>query len=96
MKTETCINQNRSVACKVFHRLALMIKMEHALNMCILFPFTYNYVHCRSPTNKITDIDSQSLFPVDSLNQRTNGPVNAHLISWPSKAQNIQNLENIW
>ena len=26
-------------------------------------------------------------------NQRTNGPVNAHLISWPSKAQN---LENIW
>ena len=29
-------------------------------------------------------------------NQRTNGPVNAHLISWPRKAQNIQNLENIW
>ena len=27
--------------------------------------------------------------------QRTNGPVNPHLISWPSKAQNIQNLENI-
>ena len=26
-------------------------------------------------------------------NQRTNGPVNAHLISWPSKAQNIQILE---
>ena len=32
----------------------------------------------------------------DNLNQRTNGPVNAHLISWPSKAQNIHNLENIW
>ena len=29
-------------------------------------------------------------------NQRTIGPVNAHLISWPSKAQSIQNLENIW
>ena len=29
------------------------------------------------------------------LNQRTNGPVNAHLISWPGKAQNIENLENI-
>ena len=28
--------------------------------------------------------------------QRTNGPVNAHLVSWPSKAQNIHNLENIW
>ena len=27
--------------------------------------------------------------------QRTNGPVNAPLISWPRKAQNIQNLENI-
>ena len=46
----------------------------------------------------------QRLFPAqhytelaDTLfNQRTNGPVNAHLISWPSKAQNIQNLENIW
>ena len=31
-----------------------------------------------------------------NINQRTNSPVNAHLISWPSKAQNIQNLENIW
>ena len=29
-------------------------------------------------------------------NKRTNGPVNAHLISWPSKAQNIQNLEKKW
>ena len=29
-------------------------------------------------------------------NQRTNSPVNAHLISWPSKAQNIHNPENIW
>ena len=28
--------------------------------------------------------------------QRINGPVYAHLIYWPSKAQNIQNLENIW
>ena len=28
-----------------------------------------------------------------SINQRTNGPVNAHLISWPSKAQNKQNQE---
>ena len=32
----------------------------------------------------------------DPINQRTSGPVNAHLLSWPSKAQNIQNLENIW
>ena len=27
-----------------FHRLALIIKMKHALNMCIFFPFTYNYI----------------------------------------------------
>ena len=29
----------------------------------------------------------------ENINQRTNGPVNAHLIYWPIKAQNIQNLE---
>ena len=32
---------------------------------------------------------------IKMLNQRTNGPVNAHLIFWPSKAQNIENLEII-
>ena len=32
----------------------------------------------------------------DNREPKTNGPVNAHMISWPSKAQNIQNLENIW
>ena len=32
------------------------------------------------------------MFTKDRNNQRTNG----HLISWPSKAQNIQNLENIY
>ena len=52
---------------------------------------------CRS----VQIVDFRPL-PVDKLyfndivNQRTNGPVNAHLISWPTKAQNIQNLENIW
>ena len=32
----------------------------------------------------------------NNKNQRTNGSVNAHLISPHTKAQNIQNLENIW
>ena len=41
-----------------------------------------------------TDYPQKSV--LKTQNQRTNGPVNAHLISWPSKAQNIQNLENIW
>ena len=39
---------------------------------------------------------SQDLVIGHKVNQRTNGPVNAHLISWPSKSQNIHNLENIW
>ena len=30
------------------------------------------------------------------VNQRTNGTVNAHLICWTSKAQDIQKMENIW
>ena len=32
----------------------------------------------------------------ENENQRVNGPINAHLIPLPSRAQNIQNLENIW
>ena len=32
MKTKTYIKLNKSVACKVFHKLALLIKMEHALS----------------------------------------------------------------
>ena len=30
---------------------------------------------------------------VQMITRGPNGPVNAHLVSWPSKAQNIQNLE---
>ena len=41
-------------------------------------------------------IAQKHLFKKQRINQRINGPVNAHLISWPSKAQDIQNLENIW
>ena len=40
------------------------------------------------------ELDAKNWEP--GIDQRTNGPVNAHLISWPSKAQNIQNLKNIW
>ena len=43
----------------------------------------------------VTDI-SISYIQSAIQNQRTNGPVNAYLISWPTKAQNVQNLENIW
>ena len=30
---------------------------------------------------------------VKYIHQTTNGPANARMISWPSKAQNIQNLK---
>ena len=39
---------------------------------------------------------SPDIWAYCKYNQRTIGPVNAHLIFWPSKAQSIQNLENIW
>ena len=46
---------------------------------------------------RITDKELSNYLAIRNLNQRTSGPVNAHLISWPSKAKkNIQNLENIW
>ena len=44
----------------------------------------------------ISDSDIKKCMKKLNSNQRTNRPANAHLISWPSKAQNIQNLENIW
>ena len=56
---------------------------------------------CLDDLNYIDNIHFEQMiykiYPAElQLNQRTSGPVNAHLISWPSKAQNKQNLENIW
>ena len=48
------------------------------------------------PATKQSDFDKSRMKRRGLLNQRTNGPVNANLISWPSKAHNIQNPENIW
>ena len=44
----------------------------------------------------VMPVSCQKKIQVGINNQRTIGPVNAHLITLPSKAQNIQNLENIW
>ena len=44
----------------------------------------------------MVDQDLNEMNALKDLNQRTIGPVNAHLISLPSKAQNINNQENIW
>ena len=50
------------------------------------------YINFRSPfQRRLQGVSEEKMF-----DQRTNGPVNAHEISWPSKAQNIQNLKNIW
>ena len=53
-----------------------------------------NFSVCLAECSKWQYLEFLSLNKI--ANQRTNGPVNAHLISWPTKAQNIQNLENIW
>ena len=49
---------------------------------------------------KLLDLIERTFFKKEgelylACNQ-TDGHVNAHLLSWPTKAQNIQNLENIW
>ena len=54
------------------------------VQMNFIFIFIFIYIVLRKKSVKL------------KINQRTNGPVNTHLISLPSKAQNIQNLENIW
>ena len=65
---------------------------------CLFFLLLLENIDCKFSLELSHGGDSnkyqQSLFK--SKNQRTNGPVNAHLILWPSKAQNIQNLEKIW
>ena len=66
MKTETCINYNKNVVCKVFHRLALTIKMEHPLNMCTFFPFIYSNIVEVRPI-KLLILIRKAFFLVDSL-----------------------------
>ena len=72
----------------------------------------YHKAHKTSILNHIASRNKQTLLTAEEIrcifddnskiilsnlhNQRTNVPVNAHLIAWPSKAQNIQNVENIW
>ena len=45
--------------------------------------------------NPNVDLVNDNVYTKFGLNKSIN-PVNPHLISWPSKAQNILNLENIW
>ena len=61
-----------------------------AVNICLILP-----PHQCARSNMATTKQKKKISK-KKKKKRTNGPVNAHLISWPSKAQNIQNLENIW
>ena len=56
----------------------------------------YFWVLMHLISNDYPELTLINIIQISKSNQRTNSPVNAHLLSWPSKAQNIQNLENIW
>ena len=72
----------------------MMLEISH---VCKMIQYFRIYMSGQTVQTQIRLLPDQStLFAICFKNQRTNGPVNAHLISWPSKAQNIQNLENIW
>ena len=63
---------------------------------CCHFPPPSATRSLRQKDSKSNGLYSIVITLAKKRNQRTNGPVNAHLLAWPSKAQNIQNLENIW
>ena len=92
------IHQHLSSEHLVSNSQVVSVIMPRGANRAVI-----NTVARESPT--IPFMNTETLFLMEqypmtavasSDNQRTNGPVNAHLISWPSKAINIQNLENIW
>ena len=59
----------------------------------------FHYVECmlkKGTKQCLFDTPPPTHTVMVNKDQRTNGPVNAHLISWPCKKNNIQILENIW
>ena len=89
-----------NIFCKIekqsdcFSILFLYFSLTHASTI-LEFMFVCFIFSTAARLIKLPPVTALS-FPLVLINQRTNGPVNAHLISWPSKAQNIQNLKNIW
>ena len=84
------------------HPLWLLIRAKSPCNQLYLSLFLlYIQPECNKARLYVIMLPREhyhfkSMFLLEPGNQRTNGPVNAHLISWPSKAQNIQNLDNIY
>ena len=74
----------------------LMEKKNLSSKICFRFRLIYISKFIGQYIYSIYRNQSNLSYKKYSKNQRTNGPVNAHLISWPSKAQKIQNLDYIW
>ena len=66
-------------------------KAKTIISILIFTQYTKPLSRCMQNLKKLAQMEQ--IYLLERKNQRTNGPVNAHLISWPSKAQN---LENIW
>ena len=80
-----------------------IMSVNRIVPFCLSLLFEKMNIQCRSRGRSADQIQENAAsdhylhnMPIRISNQRTNVPVNAHLISWPFKAQNIQNLENIW
>ena len=83
--------------CQILH-ISSSVVIAYLLHLMPVSSVTGGYndqLHGTYSTTWINNALSQIQGQI-KINQRTNGPVNAHLISWPSKAQNIQHLENLW
>ena len=89
-------NDQREITPKISKAELWFLCMTHCLIVrykCMKFqPNSFNSVQLTELTQNYIYLHYKG----DNLNQRTNGPVNTHLITWPSKAQNIQNLEKIY
>ena len=67
-------------------------ELNYARNLSMsIWTFSRQFIFANFSLHK-----NKSAYSKKLSNQRTSGPVNAHLISWPSKAQNIQNLKSVW
>ena len=84
------------VSSKSSHRFLDSTFLKYLYHIWVWQPSWYRNNYIQNFVEKGPAVSEESKFEFLYINQRTNGPVNAHLISWPSKAQNIHNLENKW
>ena len=67
MKTGKSVNYNKSVVCKVFDRITLLFKMQHAPIIHDAFAIFIAIYHCTVLTHQNSDIASIRLFLYDYL-----------------------------